>query len=200
MSRLMDDLNKLNEDRKIDGGIIVQDAEELKSEPVATSHKSVYFIGFLIVLILSVSAVSMAISLKTLARIGSIEKTTASTSAKVLARFEHSEEISAGVLGALTKQDGEIQAMRVLMVDQNDAELARINDLKDQVTDLRATLRERDSEIYEMKIAQGTLESLIEDSVDDLKITDALMRQRHVELSDKVKKILDTNAYIYGAY
>lgn len=200
MSRLMDDLNKLNESRKVDGGIIVQDAEELKMTPVASSHKSVYFIGFLIVLIVALSAFSTRVSLKTLSRVEDVEDITASTSARILARLEDSEDISASLLETLKKQDGETRDLQALMTQQSEEELARVDDLKGQLKDLRIVLREKEHEIEEMIIARNSLKSLLEDSVDDLKIADRLMRQKYVELSDKVKKIVDTNAYIYSTY
>lgn len=200
MSRLMDDLKELNENRKIESGIIIQDADEPKKAPIASDHKTVYFIGFLIVLIVALSSFSMAVSLKTLSRIESVEEETASTSMKILARLKDSEIISASLLESLKKQENELQNLQALITEQNKEELARMDGLKAQVKEVKIAIRDREVELEDLTFAHNTLKSSVEDSIEDLKISNKLMMDKHILLNDKVKKIVDSNMYLYSTY
>jgi len=200
MSRLMDDLKRLNETRKTESSIVVQDAEEPRKAPVASNHKTVYFIGFLIVLIVALSAFSMTLSLKTLSRIESVEGITASTSAEILARLKNSEMVSGSLLKTLKRQGSEMQALQALIAQQNEEELARIDGLKDRVKELKVALKEKEEEFEEIMFAHNSLKTSVQNSIYDLKAADKFIKDKQILLDGQVKKIVETNSYLYSTY
>ena len=200
MSRLMGDLNKLSETRKVESSIIVQDVEEEKKAPIANNHKTVYFIGFLIALVVALSAFSMTLSLEALSRIESVEEITDSTRTKILAWREDSEMISASLRKTFKKQGSQIQDLQTFIAEQNEEELARIDDLKGRVKELKVTIRDREAELEGLTSAHDTLKASVEDSIEDLKIANKLILEKYVLLNDKVKKMIDRSVYLYSTY
>ena len=202
MSRLMDDLNKLNETRKVDSGIIVQDVEEISKNtaPVAHNRKTVYFIGFLIFLIAALSAVSMAVSFRTILRIEAVEGALGSTSEDVSARFKNSDMIAAALLKTSRKQGGVIKDLQALVAQQDEKQLKHVDSLKAQDKELKAAIRGNKEEIEDMIFAQKTFQASVEDSIQDLKASDELLQDKQILLDNKVRDVVDKTQYLFGSY
>jgi len=94
MSKIMNDLNRLNDSRKETDNIVIDEASESPEQvqPVGSSKRS-YFLGFLIVLLIAISALSMSFSLK------------------IFSKLEHSMKSSKTILLVLDKQGQAIKAL-----------------------------------------------------------------------------------------
>jgi len=73
MSKLMSDLSRLSETRKVDGGVIMEEAQEAQEDQeqahVVPEYKGVYFLRFLMILLIGFSVLSVSISLKTFSQL-----------------------------------------------------------------------------------------------------------------------------------
>ena len=174
MSKLMNELNRIDESRRAHNNIIVDDTPEQPAQAqvhVVKEHKVIYVIAFLVVVLVALSVVSMSASLKT------------------FSQLENAELASSVVLKTLAKQSNAIQSLEALITDKNSEELARIDELRDQMKELNVVMMEREKGIMEMAGDLKTLKNSMEDSVDDLKMSDRLMLKKYITLNTRVRAV-----------
>lgn len=187
MSKMMNELNNLGESRKIQNGIAIEDAKK-NQEPiqVVREHKGIYFLSFLIILLIAFTAFSLSVSLKT------------------FTQLEASLTDSKIILHTLNEHGVDIKFLETLITDNTSAELARIDELKnqmnDQMNELNIAIKGREKKFDDMRIAHNDLKASIQDSVYELKMSDKLMLEKYILLNERVEKLNDANSFILNAY
>jgi hypothetical protein len=194
MSRLMDDLKRLNMTRKMEDPILVKEAVvEQKTVPETKKNKEIYVIGILVVVLVGFSAVSMALSLKTLSSLKNVEKVSETTSKEILLRLERSEAAMTAFSKDLKTQRGEWQASLESMAQQDKKAL-------DQMAKMKAALKENKSDLEEITNTQDELKAYVQDSVAELKAADKAIKDKQSSLDGQVEKIIGTNEFLYNTY
>ena len=189
MSQLMNKLNSLNKTRRVDKGIVIEEAQETQEDQetqekvqVVSQHKGIYFLSFLMVLLIGFSVFSTSISLKTFSQ---LEETRAGSKA---------------ILKTLSEQQKDIVALRLLIADSTSKELVKIEDVGDQVKELKVAIKNREDEISDMKVAYNSLKESIQGSIEELEFSDKLILSKYILLNDQVKKLNDENLWIFNTY
>lgn len=176
-SKLLNDLNQLSQSRVVQNSVVSEDMKPTQTEPVSSAgaNKGVYFIGGLAVLLIVFSALSMSISLK------------------ISTQFEKAGSDAAAVMEALNKQKNEIQHVQSLVKEKNAEILAQVSDLNVRLDILEKAVKQGDAHISEISAAQGALKSLLESSIRDFNVSDQLILEKHIQLNNKVQKMIDKN-------
>jgi len=187
MSKMMDELNNLSESRKIQNGIVIEDASKNQEQiQIVREHKGIYVLSFLIIVLIALSASSLSASLK------------------MFAQLETSLTDSKIILHTLNQHGVDIKFLETLIIDNTSAELARIDGLKnqmnDQMNELNIAIKGREKEFDDMRIAHNDLKASIQDSVYELKMSDKLMLEKYIRLNERVEKLNDANSFILNAY
>jgi len=108
--------------------------------------------------------------------------------------------VSGSLLKTLKRQGSEMQALQALIAQQNEEELARIDGLKDRVKELKVALKEKEEEFEEIMFAHNSLKTSVQNSIYDLKAADKFIKDKQILLDGQVKKIVETNSYLYSTY
>ena len=90
--------------------------------------------------------------------------------------------------------------MRLLIADSTFEELAKIEDVGDQVKELKVAIKNREDEISDMKVAYNSLKESIQGSIEELEFSDKLILSKYILLNDQVKKLNDENLWIFNTY
>ena len=187
MSKMMNELNNLNEARKTQSGITVEDAVDNR-EPIqpVRQHFGIYFLSFLMILLIAFSVFSLSTSLKT------------------FAQLEASLTDSKIILNTLNEHGITIKSLETIITDNTSAELVRIDELKsqinDQMSELHIAIKSREKDFDAMKVAYNSLKTSTEDSLYELKVSDKLMLEKYISLNNKVEKLNNVNSLLLNAY
>jgi len=178
MSKLMSDLNSLNQTRKGDGGVVIeeiqktQETQEIQEQPRTVSeYKGIYFLGFLMILLIGFSVMAMSVSLKT------------------FSQLEAFWADSKKPLEILKKQQNDIGALRSLIADGAAEELAHMEDVKVQINELKIAVNDREVKLSEINVAYNDLNTAMQASIDELKLSEQLMLEKLILINDQVQKI-----------
>lgn len=183
MSKLMSDLNNLSTSRKVQGSIIVEEEPVAQpKDPIVNNHKGIYILSFLVIVLIALSTLSMAASIKT------------------YVQLEESWADSKVILGTLNKQGKDIAFLRSLMTDNNLEELARISALTDQIKEFNSAVKENEKEISEIQTAANLIRNSTQSSIDELKFSDSLILKKVSLLNDKVNDAMKYNSTILSTY
>jgi len=187
MSKMMNELNHLKESREIQNGIVIEDTQNNQElTQVVHEHKGIYFLSFLIIVLIALSAFSLSASLKT------------------FTQLEASLMDSKIILHTLNEQGIDIKFLESLITDNTSAELARIDELKnqmnDQMNELNIAIKGREKKFDGMRVAHNNLKTSIQDSLYELKMSDKLMLKKYILLNERVEKLNDANSFILNAY
>jgi len=183
MSKLMSDLNNLNVSRKDDGGVIIEEAQESQEQVhVVPEYKGIYFLSFLMILLIGFSVLSVSISLKT------------------FSQLEASWADSKTILETLNKQQNDIAALQSLITDNTTEELAQIEDVEDQINELKVAIKNREDEFSKMQVAYSNLKTSTQESIEELLLSDKRMLEKYNILNDQVQKFNEDNLFISNTY
>jgi len=183
MSKLVSDLNNLNQSRKGTDNVIVEEAQESQEQVrVAPEYKGIYFLSFLMVLLIGFSVISMSISLKT------------------FSQLEAAWDDSKTILKTLNNQKKDIAQLQVLVADKASKELVQINDVKSQINELKVAIKSGEDSFSQMKITLSDYNASIQESIEKLQLSDKLMLEKYVLLSDQFKKFREDNFFIPSTY
>jgi len=179
----MSDLSSLNESRKADGGVLIEEAQADQEQiHGAPEYKGVYFLSFLIILLIGFSVLSMSISLKTLTQ---LETTWADSKA---------------ILQTLNRQQNDINALQSLITDKASEELAQIENVKGQIDELKFSIKRREDEFSEFKIAYSDLKVSTQESIEELQLSNKIMLKKYIYLNNQFQKFNGDNLFISNTY
>jgi len=183
MSKLMSDLNSLNESRKENEDFIIEEVQENQEQVhVVPEYKGIYFLSFLMILLISFSVVSLSISLKT------------------FSQLEESWADSKTILSTLNKQQKGIAALQSLITDTADERLAQAEDVTARINELKVVMKGRENELFDMKVAFRGLKSSTQKTIDKLKLSDELMLKKYILLNDQFEKFREESLFISNTY
>jgi len=183
MSKLISDLNDLGKTRKMDEGVIIEESQENQEQVHANpEYKGIYFLSFLMILLIGFSVLSVSISIKT------------------FSQLEASWDESRAILEMLSEQKMDITLLHSLIADNASEELAQINDIKVNMNELMVTMKNREDEFSEMKIVYGDFITSTEESIKALRMSDKLIMNQYILLSDEVQKLSDNNSFMLNTY
>jgi len=183
MSKLMSDLNKLDDTRNMQGSIVVEDEPIIQERPNPTyNHRDFYILSFLMIVLIALSALSMSTSLKT------------------YTQMEESWADSKEIINTLDRQQKDIEVLRSLLKDNSSDEFVKISDLNNQTREFKNAIKEKEQELYDIKIATNTLKGSMQDSIDELKMSNTLMLKKVKQLNDQVNESMKYNSTILSTY
>jgi len=183
MSKIISDLHNLNDARKKQGDIVVEDNQEDQEQvSVVREHKGIFILSFLLVVLIGISAFSMSISLKT------------------FAQLETSWAYSKVILQTLSEQVDNIENLKLLIADNTSEELAQISKVNDQFKELKVVMKDRKQEQADIKVAHNNLKTSMLNSLDELKAADDLILKKFTLLNDKVNDTLKYNSTFLSTY
>lgn len=189
MSQLMSKLNSLSESRKVGEGVLIEETQEDQEDQedqeqihVVSEYKGIYFLSFLIILLIGFSVLSVSISLKTFTQ---LEATWADSKA---------------MLETLNRQKNDIAAIQSLITNRASEEFAQVEGLKSQINELKASIKNREGEFSEMKIAYSDWKKSTQELIDELQLSDKLMSKKYIYLNDQFEKFREENFFISNTY
>jgi len=167
----MSDLNSLNETRKDDDSVIIKDAQEDQEQAhIVPEYKGIYFLSFLMILLIGFSVISLSISLKT------------------FTQLEASWADSKTILETLRIQHKDIAVLHTLIADGAAEELAYNEDLKAQINELKAAIKNSEDEFSKMHVAYSDWKVSTQGLIEELKLSDELMLKEYTLLNDQFEK------------
>jgi hypothetical protein len=188
MSKLMEHLNNLNTLRKKERGMVVHETSEPQGQlHVLRERKGVYFIGFLVIVLIAFSALSMSASLKTSAQ---LEKTEAA-SAGILQMLRDQKNETEALKGDVTRNHAETLAKSGELQAQLSKQMSRVSEIQGQVERLENVIHKSENDILDLTSAFKVFRNSIQDSIDDLKGADRTMLEKYSSLDRKIQQLND---------
>ncbi len=172
MSKMVNNLNQLSQSRKTQDGVVIDDTSKTEN-PVNRGNDSrgVYFLSFLVVILIALSAVSMSVSFKTFVQV------------------EESWADSTAILKALSKQTKEISDIKIIISGEADKRMSFVRSINKRISGLEEKLNDNGKEVSYLKANQEDLKSSVNDTIEDLKVSDNLMLKKYILLNDKVTQL-----------
>src|SRR3989338_2810696 len=164
MSKIMNDLNQLNQRRKLQNDILIEEEQPSreKTRDAQGPGKGVLALGGLLVLLIVLSVISMT------------------TSVKIYQQMEKSGVVSNTLIQNLRIQGDEIRELKTLVKRDSEEGQTRMTTLGGQLDGLRKAVEAGDKKLAEMSKAHKSLKESVESALEDLKISAERMENKYI--------------------